>query len=146
MPAAQQDEVALVLVKLAQLAADLPEVRSLDINPLLADETGVLALDARVAIAPIAMKRTGPGHPRFAIRPYPSDWERHIAIDRIGNLLVRPVRPEDERLYPDFFRQVSPDDIRLRVLCTGQGHRPRLYCEMTQLDYARAMAFAAISV
>ena len=52
VPAAKRDEVALTLVKLAQLAADLPEVRELDINPLLADETGVLALDARVAVAP----------------------------------------------------------------------------------------------
>ena len=145
VPAAQHDEVALVLVKLAQLAADLPEVRSLDINPLLADETGVLALDARVAIAPVAMKRTGPGHPRFAIRPYPSDWERHITIDRIGNLLVRPVRPEDESLYPDFFRQVSPDDIRLRFFAPVKEFGHAFIARLTQLDYARAMAFAAIS-
>ena len=71
----------------------------------------VIALDARVAVAPIATKRAGTGHPRFSIRPYPSDWERHIAIDGIGNILVRPVRPEDEALYPEFFSRVSPDDM-----------------------------------
>ena len=58
-----------VLVKLAQLAADLPEIRELDINPLLADQTGVIAVDARVAVAPETRK--GSGHPRFAVRPYP---------------------------------------------------------------------------
>ncbi len=145
VPAAKHDEVALTLVKLAQLAADLPEVRDFDINPLLADETGVLALDARVAVAPVDSKRTGPGHPRFAIRPYPSEWERHIAIDGIGSILVRPVRPEDESLYPDFFRQVLPDDMRLRFFAAVKDFGHVFIARLTQLDYARAMAFAAIS-
>ena len=60
-----------MLVKIAQLAADIPEIRELDINPLLADENGVIAVDARVVIAPLADERRGPGHPRFAVRPYP---------------------------------------------------------------------------
>ena len=59
VPAADNDAVALVLVKLAQLAADLPEIRELDINPLLADETGVIAVDARVAVAPLETARRG---------------------------------------------------------------------------------------
>jgi len=145
VPAARHDEVALALVKLAQLAADLPEVQELDINPLLADETGVLALDARVAVAPVAARRPGSGHPRFAVRPYPSDWERQIAVDGIGNVLVRPVRPEDETLYPDFFRQVSPDDMRMRFFAPVKDFGHAFIAKLTQLDYARAMAFAAIS-
>jgi acetyltransferase len=145
VPAARHDDVALTLVKLAQLAADLPEILELDINPLLADETGVLALDVRVSIAPVATRRLGSGHPRFAIRPYPSDWERHIAIDGIGTILVRPVRPEDETLYPDFFRQVSPDDMRLRFFAPVKDLGHPFMARLTQLDYARAMAFAAIS-
>ena len=52
VPAADEGAIALTLVKLAQLAADLPEIRELDINPLLADQTGVIAVDARVAVAP----------------------------------------------------------------------------------------------
>ena len=69
VPAVKVPDVALVLVKLAQLAADLPQVRELDINPLLADDSGILALDARVAIAPVGPKFSGRGHPRFAVRP-----------------------------------------------------------------------------
>jgi acetyltransferase len=145
VPAARRDEVALTLVKLAQLAADLPEVRNLDINPLLADDTGVLALDARVSIAPVTARRQGSGHPRFAVRPYPSDWERHIAIDGSGSVLVRPVRPEDETLYPDFFRQIAPDDVRLRFFAPVKDFGHAFIARLTQLDYARAMAFAAIS-
>lgn len=144
VPAVKHDEVALTLVKLAQLAADLPEVRELDINPLLADETGVLALDARVAIAPVGAFK-GSGHPRFAVRPYPSEWERSITLKEIGNILVRPIRPEDEGLYPDFFRHVSAEDLRLRFFAPIRDFGHAFVARFTQIDYARAMAFVAIS-
>ena len=98
-----------------------------------------------MAVAAIATKRTGTGHPRFSIRPYPSDWERHIAIDGIGNILIRPVRPEDEALYPEFFSQVSPDDMRLRFFAAVKDVGHAFIARLTQIDYARAMAFAAIS-
>ena len=60
VPAADEDAIALLLVKLAQLAADLPEVRELDLNPLLADENGLIAVDARVAVAPVDPARSWP--------------------------------------------------------------------------------------
>ena len=73
VPAVKMDDIALTLVKLAQLAADFPEVRELDINPLLADQDGVLALDARIAVAPseATAKHKGTRYQRFAVRPYP---------------------------------------------------------------------------
>ena len=82
-----------------------PKIREIDLNPLLADETGVIAVDARVAVAPVeAANAAGPsGNPRFAIRPYPKEWERrHRLAATERAILVRPVRPEDEALYPPF--------------------------------------------
>src|SRR6476660_5219066 len=70
VPAVQQDAVAMVLVKVAQMAADIPELRELDINPMLADETGVLAVDARIAVGPAERKFAGAGPANFAVRPY----------------------------------------------------------------------------
>src|SRR5690606_9225653 len=102
VPAADLDAVALVLVKLAQLAADLPQIRELDINPLLADRDGVIAVDARVRVAPSAPLHKGPGHPRFAIRPYPKEWERTVALGGGRSALVRPVRPEDDAMFRAF--------------------------------------------
>jgi acetyltransferase len=142
--AVDQDELALTLVKIAQLAADLPEVRELDINPLLVDEHGMIALDARVAVAAVEPKFKGPGHPRFAVRPYPTEWERHLALADGQRILVRPVRPEDEAMYPGFFEHVSAEDIRLRFFAPLRALSHAFIARLTQIDYARAMAFVAI--
>src|SRR5262249_12611583 len=96
VPAADVDAVTLLLVKLAHRAADRPERRELDLNPAVAAQTGVTAVDARIAVAPVEAARGGPpGHPRFAIRPYPKEWERHAELRDRTKILVRPVRPED---------------------------------------------------
>ena len=144
VPAADEQAVALLLVKLAQLAADFPEIREIDLNPVLADETEVIAVDARVSIAPVARRRGPSGHPRFAIRPYPKEWERHVTLHDGRALLVRPVRPEDEQLYAPFFAKVSQQDLRLRFFAAVKEFSHMFVARFTQIDYARAMAFLAI--
>ena len=145
VPAVDIDAVALLLVKLAQLAADLPELRELDLNPVLADQSGIIAVDARVLVAPLEPARRGPaGHPRFAIRPYPKEWERSATMRDGTRVLVRPVRPEDEPLYGPFFAAVTPQDLRLRFFAPVKEFGHRFVARLTQIDYARAMAFVAI--
>jgi acetyltransferase len=145
VPAADEQAVQLVLVKLAQLAADLPEVRELDINPILADKDGLIAVDARVAVAPVpAESRKGRGHPRFAIRPYPKEWEREIVSAGGRRVFVRPVRPEDEGLFLDFVRRVSAEDLRLRFFGPIREFGHAFLARLVQIDYARAIAFVAI--
>jgi acetyltransferase len=143
VPAVKEDAVALTLVKLAQLAADLPEVNSLDINPLLADASGVLAVDARIAVAAPDRKFAGPGNARFAVRPYPAEWVRHLALKDNWRILVRPIRPEDEPLIHEFLKHVTMEDLRLRFLAPMKHFSHQFIARLTQLDYARAMAFAA---
>jgi acetyltransferase len=144
VPAVREDEVALVLVKIAQLAADIPEIRELDINPLLADESGVIAVDARVVIAPLAGAHRGPGHPRFAVRPYPKEWERTIRLGDGREVFVRPVRPEDETMFRAFFPRVTMEDLRLRFFAPVREFSHEFIARLTQLDYARAIALVAI--
>lgn len=144
VPAADEPAVALVLVKLAQLAADLPEIRELDLNPLLADKDGVVAVDARIAIAPLDGLRRGRGHRRFAVRPYPQEWERRATLRDGTHLLVRPVRPEDEGMFREFTTRVSEEDLRLRFFAPVKEFSHAFLARMTQLDYARAMAFVAL--
>jgi acetyltransferase len=147
VPEADGEAIALVLVKLAQLAADVPEVRELDLNPLLADEAGVIALDARVAVARPDMpadKSRLATRSRLSIRPYPKQWERPAKLRDGTALLLRPVRPEDEPLYPPFLQRVTPEDMRLRFFAPVKTFTHAMIARFTQIDYARAMAFVAI--
>ncbi|MGN7726344.1 bifunctional acetate--CoA ligase family protein/GNAT family N-acetyltransferase [Luteimonas sp. 22616] len=144
VPAADGDALALLLVKLAQLAADIPAVRELDINPLLVDADGVVALDARVAVAPSRQLHRGRGHPRFAILPYPKEWERSITLADGREAFVRPVRPEDDAMFRAFFARVSAEDLRLRFFRAVRDFSHDFIARLVQLDYARSMALVAI--
>jgi acetyltransferase len=143
VPPAKPDSVALVLVKLAQMAADTPQIRELDINPLLADEAGVLAVDARVAIGQAAPKFRGSGPANFAVRAYPLQWQRHIEVKDGWRIFTRPIRPEDEPLIHEFLRHVTSHDLRLRFFAPIKEFSHEFIARLTQLDYARAMAFVA---
>jgi acetyltransferase len=145
VPAADERAIELLLVKLAQLAADFPEIREVDLNPVLADETGVIAVDARLKIATVGAPRYPCGHPRFAIRPYPKEWERRIALADGTAVLVRPIRPADEALYPQFLSHVTQEDLRLRFFAPIKEFSHSFIARFTQIDYARAMAFIAIA-
>src|ERR1700730_8964655 len=142
-PAGKPDSVAVVLVKLAQMAGDIPEIRELDINPLLADESGVLAVDARVAVGEVARKFGGSGPANFAVRPYPSQWQRHLEVKDGWRVFVRPIRPEDEPAIHELLRHVTSQDLRLRFFAPMKEFTHEFIARLTQLDYARAMAFVA---
>jgi acetyltransferase len=142
VPAADLDKIAFVLVKLSQLVADIPEIRELDLNPLLADEAGVLVLDARIAVKSVDAARRG-AHPRFAVRPYPKGWERLYELRDGTRLFVRPVRPEDEPLYGPFLAAITEEDLRLRFFAPVKEFGHAFIARFTQIDYARAMAFVA---
>jgi acetyltransferase len=146
VPAAKVADVALTLVKLAQLAADVPELRELDINPLLADQNGVLALDVRIAVAPLdpEPKFKGVGYNRFAVRPYPKEWEQRLELDDGTQIFVRPLRPEDEDMLRRFLERITADDLRLRFFAPVRHFSHAFLSRLTQLDYARAIAFAAL--
>ncbi|WP_407155703.1 GNAT family N-acetyltransferase [Bradyrhizobium sp. STM 3557] len=143
VPAVKPDAVAMVLVKLAQMAADIPEIRELDINPLLADESGVMAVDARVAVGRTEPKFKGSGPSNLAVRAYPTQWERHLEIKDGWHIFARPIRPEDEPLIHDFLRHVTSEDLRLRFFAPMKEFTHDFIARLTQLDYARAMAFVA---
>ncbi len=144
VPAVKPDAVAMVLVKLSQMAADIPEIRELDINPLLADEAGVLAVDARIAVGQVGRKFGGSGPANFAVRPYPSQWQRHLEVKDGWRVFVRPIRPEDEPLIHELLRHVTVHDLRLRFFASMKEFTHEFIARLTQLDYARAMAFVAL--
>jgi acetyltransferase len=81
----------------------------------------------------------------MAVRPYPSEWSISAEISPVGSVQIRPIRPEDEALYTDFFANVTPDDQRLRFFSFAPALSHRFLARFTQIDYAREMAFVAIA-
>jgi len=136
-PGADLDAVALAMIRVAQIAIDLPEVAELDINPLLADAEGVVALDARVRVARPAL----PGSARLAISPYPAELEEDVA-DRDGRRFrLRPIRPEDEPALRQGFTKLSAHDVRMRFFAPLRTLDHPMAARLTQIDYDREMAF-----
>jgi len=139
-PPAPIDAIAEVLIRVGQIAADLPEIRELDVNPLLADADAVLAVDARIRAAPAAQ----PGSARLAIAPYPAELQSFETL-RDGTVVqLRAIRPEDEPLLHDLVTHMSAEDLRLRFFTLVRSLSHRLAARLTQIDYDREMALVAL--
>lgn len=139
-PPADMDSLYDVLVRLGQLAADLPELVELDINPLLADAGGVVALDARLRLAPLQAGQDPLA--RLAILPYPDGLER-VVDSAVGAVTLRPIRPEDGLAHQDFVAALTPEDLHFRMFGMTRSLSAAQLARFTQIDYAREMAFVA---
>jgi acetyltransferase len=138
-PAAAIDVLAEVLIRVGQLAAEHPEIRELDINPLLADAAGVVALDVHIRVAAATVEAAA----GLAIAPYPRHLES-AALSRDGVALqMRPLRPEDEPLLHDLAAHMSAEDLRLRFFTPVRGLSHAVAARLTQIDYDREMALLA---
>jgi len=138
VPAANIEAVVAALLALSELLATEPRIAEVDINPLLADAAGVLALDARVRVS--AAAPGGAAH--FAIQPYPAylietgDWHGRA-------LTLRPIRPEDEPQHLEFLTRLDPEDVRMRIFYSRRTIEHSELARLTQIDYEREMAFVA---
>ena len=138
VPPADLGAVHGVLCTVSQLLAEVPEITELDINPLLADAAGVVALDARIRVSAQA-----PGGAKsFAIRPYPAELVETVAWHG-RSLTLRPIKPEDEAQHLAFLEQLDPIDIRMRVFYSRKSIERSELARLTQIDYEREMAFIA---
>lgn len=135
-PAVNLDAVALTMVKISQLVVDLGEIAELDINPLLADSYGVIALDARIRVRACE----GDAAARLAIRPYPKALESTVTLEDGREFLIRPIVPEDEPAHQRMFKSLTPEEIRLRFMIPKRTQSHVQAARFTQIDYDREMA------
>jgi acetyltransferase len=138
-PAVDRAALAEVLARISQLAVDWPEIAALDVNPLMAGPSGVMAVDAWIALDPAPVSGTA----HLAIAPYPAELEESVRLLDGRTVTLRPIRPEDAEAHAAFFAKLSPEDVRRRFFAPIAALSAEQIARMTQIDYDREMAFIA---
>ncbi len=142
---APADRAAIVdvLKRVSKIVSELPEVLSLDINPLMAGPEGVLAVDARIEIArPPACDGA---YDHMAIHPYPRHLMRQTYLSDGTPLMIRPIRTDDAEHVQDFTRDLSEESRFMRFMGQVNELSPEMLAQFTQLDYRREMALVAMA-
>ena len=138
------DAVALerVLLRISEMVCELPQIRELDINPLIIDEQGLAAVDARIAVDFPATEADPYAH--MAIHPYPAGLSQSWHLADGMPVTVRPIRPEDAGIEQAFVRGLSERTRYFRFMQAVHELTPAMLVRFTQIDYDREMAFIAV--
>jgi acetyltransferase len=142
MPPVDREALENLLLRVSEMVCELPWIREMDINPLIADETGVFAADARIVVDNPAPSADRYAH--MAIYPYPSQLVTDWTLPDGQTVTIRPIRPEDAQIEQEFVRKLSPESKYLRFMDTVRELTPAMLARFTQIDYSREMAFIAV--
>ena len=139
-PALNSKPLADILRRVSELACELPEVFSLDINPLVMSEQGAMAMDVQVVLEkPEYTQR----YRHLAIHPFPWQWIRDVTLKDNSHVQLRPIRPEDASALQEMIKNMSPESRYFRFMHTINELSPRMMAQFTKLDYDRQMCFVA---
>ena len=131
-----------ILLRVSELACALPQVVELDINPILVDEHGAVAVDARVVLSPSSLQSRA--HDHLAVLPYPMRYERVWPLREGGDYRVRPLHPEDAIKLQTLVNSVSPESRYFRFASAMRELPQRLLARLSLIDYEREMALLAL--
>ncbi len=142
MPPVDLDAVETILLRVSEMVCELPWLREMDINPLIVDEHGAVAVDARIVVEnlPPGLERYG----HMAIHPYPSHLVTQHTLRDGTRITLRPLRPEDAELEQEFVRGLSAESKYFRFMNTVRELTQFMLARLTQIDYDRDMAFIAV--
>ena len=142
LPAINMHALIQLLLRVSEIVCELPRIMELDINPVIADEKGVIALDARIAID-THMTQLRP-YDHMAIHPYPVHLQMRWQLADGTDIMIRPIRPEDAEIEQAFVRDLSPKAKYFRFMQALRELTPEMLVRFTQIDYDREMAFIAV--
>ncbi|MEW8029690.1 MAG: bifunctional acetate--CoA ligase family protein/GNAT family N-acetyltransferase [Candidatus Thiodiazotropha sp.] len=143
MPPANREALIDVLLRVSTMACELPWIHEMDINPLIVDDQGAVAVDARIRVD-FPRPSTDPYH-HLAIHPYPVNLVNHTQLPNGTNIVIRPIRPEDADLEQTFTRQLSDEAKYFRFMSSIQELTPEMLTRFTQIDYHNEMALIAVT-
>lgn len=130
------------LIRVSEMVCELPWVKEMDINPLIVDENGACAVDARMVVdyLPPSVDR----YAHMAIHPYPVHLVTRWQLPDGTGITIRPIRPEDAQIEQEFVRGLSAESKYFRFMDTLQELSQNMLVRFTQIDYDREMALIAV--
>ncbi|WP_316368207.1 bifunctional acetate--CoA ligase family protein/GNAT family N-acetyltransferase [Candidatus Thiodiazotropha sp. CDECU1] len=143
MPPANREALIDVLLRVSTMACELPWIQEMDINPLIVDDQGAIAVDARIRVD-FPRPSTDP-YNHLAIHPYPVNLVNRTQLPNGTNIVIRPIRPEDADLEQTFTRQLSDEAKYFRFMSSIQELTPEMLTRFTQIDYHNEMALIAVT-
>ena len=149
-PAAHHEVLEQVLLRVSEMICALPQLREMDINPIIVDDSGAVAVDARIVVdsLPHASQTGAGGHtgayPHLAILPYPASIEQEWPLKGGVLATVRPIRPDDADMLQTFVRGLSQESRYFRFASAINELPARVLSRFTLIDYDREMALVAV--
>jgi len=142
MPAVDIDQLVSVLLNVSAMACELPWLQEMDINPLIIDENGLVAVDARIVVD-YPTPSTDRYH-HLAIHPYPTHFVKKIQLNDGTDITIRPIRPEDAEMEAKFVRELSNEAKYFRFMNSFHELSQEMLVRFTQIDYHNEMALIAV--
>jgi len=132
-----------VLVRFAYLLMDFPDLREFEINPFAMNATGGVALDAVATLENNPSRQRDPFE-HLSIQPYPTQWVKTVQLKKGQEVLLRPIRPEDEPMEAELVQRTSRESLYFRFFGYVSGIDHRMLSRFTHIDYDREMAIVAL--
>jgi acetyltransferase len=123
------------------MVCELPLLREMDINPLILDENGALAADARVVVE--YRQPSADRYAHMAIYPYPTQLVSQWQLADGTDITIRPIRPEDAQLVQRFVHDLSDESKYYRFMNSMHELTETMLVRLTQIDYSRELALIA---
>ncbi len=144
--AINHDALEHVLLRVSEMVCELPQLREMDINPIIVDERGAVAVDARIVVdnAPQAQSGRAHNYNHLAILPYPAQHEQVWPMRGGGQYVVRPIHPDDATMLQALVRSLSQESRYFRFVSSLTELPPSMLSRFTLIDYDREMALVAV--
>ena len=145
--ATKREALEQILLRVSEMACELPQLREMDINPIIVDENGAVAVDARIAIGHAPQLAGGRGNHRYshlAILPYPARYEQTLPLRGGGEYTIRPIQPSDAQMLQTLVQSLSSQSRYYRFVSSMAELSPSMLARFTLIDYDREMALVAV--
>ena len=144
--AVDMDALEHVLLRVSEMVCELPQLREMDINPIIVDESGAVAVDARIVIDNAQQAHGGRTHNynHLAILPYPAQHEQVWPMRGGEQYTIRPIHPDDADMLQTLVRSLSSESRYFRFVSSMHELPPQMLSRFTLIDYDREMALVAV--